>query len=131
MSILQVEIGSGVKIPKTKWERLLKQNVDSRFVKEAATAIWGTEVLKKRSVTGTLSNRAIKMGKTEAFPCLSPEKVDALRSKCASQNPPGWLTGVWVEIAKKLFLGDHLCDICRYPCTMLLIFMHSFVGENF
>lgn len=64
-----------------KWSDLSKNTVDSVFTKEAATSIWGTDVLKRRSPTGTLSNKARSLGKTEAFPPLTPEKVQVLRSE--------------------------------------------------
>ncbi|KAM7303298.1 uncharacterized protein LOC115327754 [Ixodes scapularis] len=75
-----VVIGCHILIPSKKWEDLPGLIVDSRFTKEAATSIWGAGVLKGKSPTGRLSNKAKALGHTEAFPPLTPEKVDALRS---------------------------------------------------
>ncbi|KAM7298219.1 uncharacterized protein ISCGN_018831 [Ixodes scapularis] len=76
-----VDIGCHILIPSKKWEDLHGLMVDSRFTKEAATSIWGADVLKGKSPTGRLSNKAKALGHTEAFPPLTPEKVDVLRSE--------------------------------------------------
>ncbi|XP_042147129.1 BEN domain-containing protein 5 [Ixodes scapularis] len=75
-----VDIGCHILIPSKKWEDLHGLMVDSRFTKEAATSIWGADILKGKSPTGRLSNKAKALGHTEAFPPLTPEKVDVLRS---------------------------------------------------
>ncbi|KAM7298090.1 uncharacterized protein ISCGN_018718 [Ixodes scapularis] len=76
---VMVDIGQNILLTKKKWEDLNGQMVDSLFTKEAATSIWGTDVLKGKSPTGKISNKAKSQGQTEAFPCLTPEKVNVLR----------------------------------------------------
>lgn len=78
---MQVDIGQGVLLRKSQWEALRQQQSDSRFVKEAATAIWGRDILKIRSVTGTLSNSAKAKGLTVPYAQLTPRKVKALTGK--------------------------------------------------
>lgn len=54
------------------------------FLKEGMVAIWGTAVLKNRTVTGKLSNKAKANGQTEVCPALTPSKLDALKgTRCA------------------------------------------------
>ncbi|CAN7942995.1 unnamed protein product [Ixodes hexagonus] len=74
-----VNIGLNIMLTQKKWNDLTKQPVDSVFTKEAATSIWGTDVLKRKCPTGTLSNKARSLGKTVPFPPLTPEKVQLLR----------------------------------------------------
>ncbi|XP_064456055.1 uncharacterized protein LOC135366961 [Ornithodoros turicata] len=74
-----VDIGNGTKIPKFKWDLIHAQDEETKFVKELAVAIWGSEVLAQRTFSGTLSNRARAEGKTQVFPALSPVKVQTLR----------------------------------------------------
>uniref|UniRef100_A0A147BR05 BEN domain-containing protein n=1 Tax=Ixodes ricinus TaxID=34613 RepID=A0A147BR05_IXORI len=76
---VMIDIGQNILLTKKKWEDLNGQMVDSLFTKEAATSIWGTDVLKGKSPTGKISNKAKSQGQTEAFPCLTPEKVNVLR----------------------------------------------------
>ncbi|KAG0418640.1 hypothetical protein HPB47_004692 [Ixodes persulcatus] len=79
-SRLCVNIGHNVMLAHKKWSDLSKNTVDSVFTKEAATSIWGTDVLKRKSPTAALSNKARSLGKAEAFPPPTPEKVQVLRN---------------------------------------------------
>ncbi|XP_064462055.1 BEN domain-containing protein 5-like [Ornithodoros turicata] len=79
-----MDLGNGVSIPKEKWAYLCKHQEESRFVKELAVVIWGTSTLLRKTFTGCLSNRAKAEGKTEVFPALTPEKVEAVRGAFAT-----------------------------------------------
>ncbi|XP_064467516.1 BEN domain-containing protein 5-like [Ornithodoros turicata] len=73
----QIHLGEGVTIPTSRWRQLLCFK-DSLFCKELAVAIWGSDTLQKRSVSGTLSNRAKSIGLTEAHQQLTPVKRRAV-----------------------------------------------------
>lgn len=60
----------------------MAQGKVSLVVKVAAVAIWSTEVLRCRSVTGTLSNRFVAEGGTlPPQAALTPHKVKVVHSK--------------------------------------------------
>uniref|UniRef100_A0A9J8DM32 BEN domain-containing protein n=2 Tax=Cyprinus carpio carpio TaxID=630221 RepID=A0A9J8DM32_CYPCA len=69
-------------IPTKKWDIVRRVEGDSKFCKSLAVVIWGTTVLKQRSVTGMKCN-AKKAA--EAKPPLTPEKVSAIK-ECLSQK---------------------------------------------
>lgn len=50
--LFQVHIGCGVWLREDVWKRVQAHTKDSLFVKELAVAIWGTAILKTRSLTG-------------------------------------------------------------------------------
>uniref|UniRef100_A0A8C1LWZ7 BEN domain-containing protein n=1 Tax=Cyprinus carpio TaxID=7962 RepID=A0A8C1LWZ7_CYPCA len=76
------DLGYGVMIPTKKWDIVRRVEGDSKFCKSLAVVIWGTTVLKQRSVTGMKCN-AKKAA--EAKPPLTPEKVSAIK-ECLSQK---------------------------------------------
>lgn len=78
---LQVHLGRGIYIDPGTWERLLLLPTDSAFCKQLAVRMWGNEVLKERTLTGTLSNKAISKGGLKVQKALSPVKVSALSGK--------------------------------------------------
>ncbi|XP_077564697.1 uncharacterized protein LOC144180184 [Haemaphysalis longicornis] len=74
----QVHLGRGIYIDLGTWERLLLLPTDAAFCKQLAVRMWGNDVLKVRSLNGTLSNTAISKGGLKAHKALSPVKVAAL-----------------------------------------------------
>ncbi|KAH7977667.1 hypothetical protein HPB49_003154 [Dermacentor silvarum] len=76
----KVYAGSGQWIDKAAWGTLFRATSDSMFCRMASTMYWTPDELKNRSVTGTLSNKSRSMGKTEARPALTPEKLSSLKS---------------------------------------------------
>lgn len=74
----QVHLGRGQYIDEQTWQRLLLLPTDAAFCKQLAVRIWGNDVLKGRSLTGTLSNKAISKGGIKPHKALSPIKVAAL-----------------------------------------------------
>ncbi|KAK7128029.1 hypothetical protein R3I93_020579 [Phoxinus phoxinus] len=76
------DLGHGVMIPTEKWDVVRRVEGDSKFCKSLAVVIWGTTVLKQRSVTGMKCNAKKS---AEAKPPLSPEKISAVK-ECLSQR---------------------------------------------
>ncbi|XP_048055574.1 BEN domain-containing protein 5-like isoform X2 [Megalobrama amblycephala] len=76
------DLGHGVMISTEKWDIVRRVVGDSKFCKSLAVVIWGTTVLKQRSVTGMKCN-AKKTA--DAKPPLTPEKVSAIK-ECLSQR---------------------------------------------
>ncbi|XP_037513024.1 uncharacterized protein LOC119389724 [Rhipicephalus sanguineus] len=68
----EVHLGKGITIP--EYSRLMSTKSETRFVREAAVAIYSTAGLVGRSVIGTASNRT----KGEAKPPLDKEKYAVL-----------------------------------------------------
>ena len=62
-------------INEAKWGMVAANTKDSLFVKELAVAVWGSAVLKNRSLTG----KECPTSKAAAKPPLTPEKVTAVR----------------------------------------------------
>ncbi|KAM7296927.1 uncharacterized protein ISCGN_022082 [Ixodes scapularis] len=72
--------GENVWLHKDTFETLLGAERDALFVKKAAVAIWSSEVLIRRSVTGTLSNRSIAANPNMSPQApMTPQKVKAIR----------------------------------------------------
>ena len=81
LSSPQVHLGGGIWVEEEKWHQLQRTQGDSKFTKNLAVMIWGTETLKNRSVTGVATKK-----KKDALPKppLSPSKLKIVRGK----NPP-------------------------------------------
>ncbi|KAL1422139.1 hypothetical protein MTO96_022442 [Rhipicephalus appendiculatus] len=76
-----VHLANSVTVSKEVYEMLMAMPKESHFVKRAATAIWSSEVLAKRSFSGALSNRFLTDGSDKApQKPLTPRKVDALKA---------------------------------------------------
>lgn len=69
-----------------KWHQLQRTQGDSKFTKNLAVMIWGTETLKNRSVTGVATKK-----KKDALPKppLSPSKLKIVRGKISFGFTPG------------------------------------------
>ncbi len=76
--LLQVHLGGGIWVEEEKWHQLQRTQGDSKFTKNLAVMIWGTETLKNRSVTGVATKK-----KKDALPKppLSPSKLKIVRGK--------------------------------------------------
>ncbi|KAH7985191.1 hypothetical protein HPB49_026560 [Dermacentor silvarum] len=70
----QVHLGKDVYVAEALYNRLMAAKTDSRFVREAAVAIFSTAGLAGHSVTGAMSNRT----KTGAKPALDKTKYSVL-----------------------------------------------------
>lgn len=74
--LFQVHLGSGIWVDEEKWHQLQVTQGDSKYTKNLAVMIWGTDVLKNRSVTGVATKK-----KKDAIPKppLSPHKLSIVR----------------------------------------------------
>ncbi|XP_049270338.1 uncharacterized protein LOC119388672 [Rhipicephalus sanguineus] len=70
----EVQLGRGIAVYEGVYSRLMSTKSETRFVREAAVAIFSTAGLVGRSVTGAASNRT----KGEAKPPLDKEKYTVL-----------------------------------------------------
>lgn len=77
----QVHLGSGIWVDEEKWHQLQVTQGDSKYTKNLAVMIWGTDVLKNRSVTGVATKK-----KKDAIPKppLSPHKLSIVRGSLPS-----------------------------------------------
>ena len=82
LSSVQVHLGGGIWVEEEKWHQLQRTQGDSKFTKNLAVMIWGTETLKNRSVTGVATKK-----KKDALPKppLSPSKLKIVRGKIKNQ----------------------------------------------
>lgn len=79
--LFQVHLGSGIWVDEEKWHQLQVTQGDSKYTKNLAVMIWGTDVLKNRSVTGVATKK-----KKDAIPKppLSPHKLSIVRGSTPS-----------------------------------------------
>ena len=84
LSSPQVHLGGGIWVEEEKWHQLQRTQGDSKFTKNLAVMIWGTETLKNRSVTGVATKK-----KKDALPKppLSPSKLKIVRGKILRFKP--------------------------------------------
>lgn len=67
-------------LPIDKWEMISNQKKHSLYVKYLATAVWGTDGLKERSIDGKVCNRfGQERGAKRA---LTPRKLRVVKGKC-------------------------------------------------
>lgn len=80
-----MHLGGGIWVDEEKWHQLQRTQGDSKFTKNLAVMIWGTETLKNRSVTGVATKK-----KKDALPKppLSPSKLKIVRGKIMSPSDP-------------------------------------------
>ncbi|XP_041924187.1 BEN domain-containing protein 5-like [Alosa sapidissima] len=74
----KVNIGAGVLLEAGVWDWLKASKSDSRFCKDLAVAVWGSEVLRGRSTEGRVCNR-LKTAGAVAKPPLTPNKYKAVK----------------------------------------------------
>ena len=96
-SPFQVHLGSGIWVDEEKWHQLQVTQGDSKYTKNLAVMIWGTDVLKNRSVTGVATKK-----KKDAVPKppLSPHKLSIVRGESCVEDAvpeilPSPLSGVY------------------------------------
>ncbi|XP_034439434.1 uncharacterized protein LOC117760482 isoform X2 [Hippoglossus hippoglossus] len=80
----KVHLGGGIWVEEEKWHQLQRTQGDSKFTKNLAVMIWGTETLKNRSVTGVATKK-----KKDALPKppLSPSKLKIVREAPGHLSP--------------------------------------------
>ncbi|KAH7972950.1 hypothetical protein HPB52_019373 [Rhipicephalus sanguineus] len=104
--------GRGFWIDKQDWAKLFSAPTDSMFCKFAASLFWTKEELRARSVTGTISNRALSSGKYSSRLPLTPEKLTTLKALFRHYVGKDALAQQRLKAVRR-HLANALCDVRR------------------
>ncbi|XP_037500292.1 uncharacterized protein LOC119374286 [Rhipicephalus sanguineus] len=107
--------GRGFWIDKQDWAKLFSAPTDFMFSKFAASLFWTKEELRARSVTGTISNRALSSGKYSSRLPLTPEKLTTLKGLFRHYVGKDALAQQRLKAVRR-HLANALCDV-RRPTT--------------
>ncbi|KAJ8023402.1 BEN domain-containing protein 5 [Holothuria leucospilota] len=105
----KLHIGAKVWLPKDKWTAIVDQPKHSMFVKTLMVAIWGTNVLKGKSLEGKTCPRF--KGDRAAKPPLTPTKVSAMKDRFMDR-----LNGYQLESSAK---KEEFAKFNKYVCEKL------------
>lgn len=107
----KIKLGPGVFLTCDKWERVQESKSHSQFCKSLAVAIWGTEGLKERSVTGVKSNA---VNNSVPKRPLSPQKMtvikDCLRDRLMKLGYPKDAIEQQLSLVRRC-ISEKICDI--------------------
>ncbi|KAJ4943492.1 hypothetical protein JOQ06_005992 [Pogonophryne albipinna] len=114
-----VHLGGGIWVEEEKWHQLQRTQGDSKFTKNLAVMIWGTETLKNRSVTGVATKK-----KKDALPKppLSPSKLKIVR-ECLYDR-------VSQETADSAEITQRLSKVNKYICEKIMDINKSIKNEE-
>ncbi|XP_071201553.1 BEN domain-containing protein 5-like isoform X4 [Salvelinus alpinus] len=115
----KVHLGGGIWVQEEKWHQLQRTQGDSKFTKNLAVMIWGTETLKNRSVTGVATKK-----KKDALPKppLSPSKLKIVR-ECLYDR-------VSQETADGAEITQRLAKVNKYICEKIMDINKSIKNEE-
>ncbi|XP_021459708.2 BEN domain-containing protein 5 [Oncorhynchus mykiss] len=115
----KVHLGGGIWVQEDKWHQLQRTQGDSKFTKNLAVMIWGTETLKNRSVTGVATKK-----KKDALPKppLSPSKLKIVR-ECLYDR-------VSQETADSTEITQRLSKVNKYICEKIMDINKSIKNEE-
>ncbi|XP_028299687.1 BEN domain-containing protein 5 isoform X2 [Gouania willdenowi] len=115
----KVHLGAGIWVEEEKWYQLQRTQGDSKFTKNLAVMIWGTETLKNRSVTGVATKK-----KKDALPKppLSPSKLKIVR-ECLYDR-------VSQETADSAEITQRLSKVNKYICEKIMDINKSIKNEE-
>lgn len=115
----KVHLGAGIWVEEEKWHQLQRTQGDSKFTKNLAVMIWGTETLKNRSVTGVATKK-----KKDALPKppLSPSKLKIVR-ECLYDR-------VSQETADSAEITQRLSKVNKYICEKIMDINKSIKNEE-
>ncbi|KAM9796646.1 BEN domain-containing protein 5 isoform X1 [Syngnathus typhle] len=115
----KVHLGGGIWVEEEKWHQLQRTQGDSKFTKNLAVMIWGTETLKNRSVTGVATKK-----KKDALPKppLSPSKLKIVR-ECLYDR-------VSQETANSAEITQRLSKVNKYICEKIMDINKSIKNEE-
>ncbi|XP_038858453.1 BEN domain-containing protein 5 [Salvelinus namaycush] len=115
----KVHLGGGIWVQEEKWHQLHRTQGDSKFTKNLAVMIWGTETLKNRSVTGVATKK-----KKDALPKppLSPSKLKIVR-ECLYDR-------VSQETADSAEITQRLSKVNKYICEKIMDINKSIKNEE-
>ncbi|KAM4722112.1 BEN domain-containing protein 5 isoform 2-T2 [Rhinophrynus dorsalis] len=115
----KVHLGSGVWVNEEKWHQLQATQGDSKYTKNLAVMIWGTDVLKNRSVTGVATKK-----KKDAVPKppLSPHKLSVVR-ECMYDR-------IAQETMDENEIAQRLSKVNKYICEKIMDINKSCKNEE-
>ncbi|KAG2463988.1 BEN domain-containing protein 5 [Polypterus senegalus] len=115
----KVHLGGGIWVDEEKWHQLQRTQGDSKFTKNLAVMIWGTETLKNRSVTGVATKK-----KKDALPKppLSPSKLKIVR-ECLFDR-------ISQETADSAEITQRLSKVNKYICEKIMDINKSIKNEE-
>ncbi|KAE8610133.1 hypothetical protein XENTR_v10012027 [Xenopus tropicalis] len=115
----KVHLGSGVWVNEEKWHQLQATQGDSKYTKNLAVMIWGTDVLKNRSVTGVATKK-----KKDAVPKppLSPHKLSVVR-ECMYDR-------IARETMDENEIAQRLSKVNKYICEKIMDINKSCKNEE-
>lgn len=115
----KVHLGGGIWVDEEKWHQLQRTQGDSKFTKNLAVMIWGTETLKNRSVTGVATKK-----KKDALPKppLSPSKLKIVR-ECLYDR-------VSQETVDSAEITQRLSKVNKYICEKIMDINKSIKNEE-
>ncbi|XP_077005839.1 BEN domain-containing protein 5 isoform X5 [Tamandua tetradactyla] len=115
----KVHLGSGIWVDEEKWHQLQVTQGDSKYTKNLAVMIWGTDVLKNRSVTGVATKK-----KKDAIPKppLSPHKLSIVR-ECLYDR-------IAQETVDETEIAQRLSKVNKYICEKIMDINKSCKNEE-
>ncbi|KAK2495413.1 hypothetical protein MC885_002985, partial [Smutsia gigantea] len=115
----KVHLGSGIWVDEEKWHQLQVTQGDSKYTKNLAVMIWGTDVLKNRSVTGVATKK-----KKDAVPKppLSPHKLSVVR-ECLYDR-------IAQETVDETEIAQRLSKVNKYICEKIMDINKSCKNEE-
>ncbi|XP_048353345.1 BEN domain-containing protein 5-like isoform X4 [Sphaerodactylus townsendi] len=115
----KVHLGSGIWVDGEKWHQLQVTQGDSKYTKNLAVMIWGTDVLKNRSVTGVATKK-----KKDAIPKppLSPHKLSIVR-ECLYDR-------IAQETVDETEIAQRLSKVNKYICEKIMDINKSCKNEE-
>ncbi|XP_060545891.1 BEN domain-containing protein 5 isoform X4 [Pantherophis guttatus] len=115
----KVHLGSGIWVDEEKWHQLQVTQGDSKYTKNLAVMIWGTDVLKNRSVTGVATKK-----KKDAVPKppLSPHKLSIVR-ECLYDR-------IAQETLDETEIAQRLSKVNKYICEKIMDINKSCKNEE-
>ncbi|XP_075038143.1 BEN domain-containing protein 5-like isoform X4 [Mixophyes fleayi] len=115
----KVHLGSGVWVNEEKWHQLQATQGDSKYTKNLAVMIWGTDVLKNRSVTGVATK---KKKDASPKPPLSPHKLSVIR-ECMYDR-------IAQETMDENEIAQRLSKVNKYICEKIMDINKSCKNEE-
>nr|XP_044626688.1 BEN domain-containing protein 5 isoform X2 [Equus asinus] len=117
--VMEVHLGSGIWVDEEKWHQLQVTQGDSKYTKNLAVMIWGTDVLKNRSVTGVATKK-----KKDAIPKppLSPHKLSIVR-ECLYDR-------IAQETVDETEIAQRLSKVNKYICEKIMDINKSCKNEE-
>uniref|UniRef100_H3AW29 BEN domain containing 5 n=1 Tax=Latimeria chalumnae TaxID=7897 RepID=H3AW29_LATCH len=116
----KVHLGSNIWVDQDKWYQLQLTQGDSKFTKNLAVMIWGTDVLKNRSVTGVATK---KKKDAVAKPPLSPHKLSVVRAECVYDR-------ISQETVDETEIAQRVSKVNKYICEKIMDINKSLKNEE-